>query len=68
VGLILASRARSVRNDRAEWHARSDDGDLPLPYFARWLPCRHRRWREVATVLSKCYFSAALVAECVEAA
>jgi hypothetical protein len=60
------ARARSWLPDRAEWHALSDDGDLPVPYFVMWLLCRHRRWREVATVLFKCYFSAALVAECIE--
>jgi hypothetical protein len=66
--LTRMARARSVLPDRAEWHALSDDGDLPIPYFVMWLLCRHRRWREVATVLFKCYFSAALVAECIEVA
>src|SRR5205814_9127812 len=65
--LVRMARARSYLPDRGDWQVLAEDGDLPMPYFAMRLFCLHRRWREVATVLFKCYYSAALVAECLDA-
>jgi hypothetical protein len=54
------AHARSFLPDRDAWHALADELDIefPLSYPALRLVCLHRNWRQVGTILFKCYYAA----------
>jgi hypothetical protein len=50
--------------NRRDWAELTEEIDLRLPYLAMRVFCLKRDWREFATVLYKCHYSDAVLAEC----
>jgi hypothetical protein len=52
--------------NRQDWAELTGELDLRLPYLALRVFCLKRDWRELATVLYKCYYGGVVLAECVD--